>query len=382
MRLQCSGLLRTAAMCLLAACLGCGQAANKFVEPPPPDVTVSLPIQQPVTRSLDLTGTTAALESVEVRARVQGFLQRIAFQDSARVKVGDLLFEIDPRSYQAACDRDAASLAQAKARFERAAADFTRAQQLLPKNAISQSDYDQASSARGAADAEVKMAEANLREAQLNLDYTKVVAPINGRTSRRLVDVGNLVGASDKTLLTTIVNDDSIYAYANVSEYELLDLMRQNQKSKAQKPTEPAKAFLGLADEVGYPHQGWIDFVDNQVDPNTGTLRIRAIFPNKDHQLMAGLYVRLQIPLDTKPGLLVPDLAVLSDQKGRYVLVANKDDVVERRSVTAGQTVGRLRVIEEGLLPTDRVIVNGLQRARPGVKVDVKTAETAEKKGA
>lgn len=367
---------------VLSACVGCAPTANTFVEPPPPEVTVSTPVEQPVTDSLDLTGTTAPVEAVEVRARVQGFLERIDFKDGERVKAGELLFEIDPRTYQAEYDRDDAALAQAKAHLTRAKSDFKRAEELLPRNAISQSDYDLTVSERDEAEAAVQVAEANVRAAKLNLDYTKVLSPISGRASRRLVDVGNLVGASDKTLLTTVVNDDSIYAYANMSEYDLLRLNRKYQQdpNTATKPHQQTKALLGLADETGYPHEGWIDFVDNTVDPGTGTLRVRAIFPNDKRLLMAGLFVRLRIPLDTHTGLLVPDLAVLADQSGRYVLVVNDQDIVEQRPVTAGATVDHMRVIEDGLTLSDRVVVNGLQRARPGTKV--KPVPAPQQKGA
>lgn len=361
-------------------CVGCGPKANTFVEPPPPEVTVSTPSEQPVTDSLDLTGTTAPIESVEVRARVQGFLERVDFKDGARVKAGELLFEIDPRTYQAEFDRDEAALAQAEAHLTRTKSDFKRAEDLLPKNAISRSDYDLTVSERDEAEASVQVAQANLRAAKLNLDYTKVLSPINGRASRRLVDVGNLVGATDKTLLTTVVNDDSIYVYANISEYDLLRLNRKSQQESKDngKAERPTKALLGLADETDYPHEGWIDFVDNRVDSSTGTLRVRAIFPNDKRLLMPGLFVRLRIPLETRPGLLVPDLAVLADQNGRYVLVVNDQEVVEQRSVTAGMTLDHQRVIEDGLTLTDRVVVNGLQRARPGVKVKPVMASSQE----
>lgn len=382
MCLQCPFLLRVIALGALSAGLGCGPEANTYVEPPPPKVTVAYPEKKDVADSLDLTGTTAAIESVEVRARVQGFLEKVNFKPSAKVKAGDLLFEIDPKPYQAECDRDAASLAQAKAQLERTTADFTRAEELLPKNAIAKSDYDMALSARNEAAAAVKMAEANLRASQLNLDYTKVVAPISGRIGRRLVDTGNLVGANEKTLLATIVNDDSIYAYVNMSEDDQLRFTRRYQKELAkqkasgkQQPEKVQIALLGLADETGYPHKGWLDYGDNKVDPETGTRELRAVFPNPDGLLMPGMFVRVRFPLDTRPALLVPATAVLADPSGSYVLVVDDKNVVEQRSVTTGITVGHMRVIEEGLSPTDRVIVNGIQRARPGATVDPVMAE-------
>ena len=373
----------------LLVCLGCQNAANTFVEPPPPEVTVSLPIPAQIPYSLELTGTTAAIESVEVRARVQGFLEKINFKDGQIVQAGDLLFLIDPRTYQAECDRNAASLAQAKARLIRATSEFNRAADLLPKNAVSKSDYDVALGDRDEAAAAVKMAEANLRSAQLDLEYTKVTAPISGRASRRLVDVGNLVGASDKTLLTTIVNDDSIYAYANISEYDMLALLRKYPrqavtKSNTPPPEPPKKAvvWLGLADETGYPHEGWLDFFDNQVDPGTGTLRMRAKFPNPKQLLMPGLFVRINIPLDAHAGMYVPDTAVQADQSGRYVLVVNGEDVIEQRPVRISSVVIKnMRAVEEGLTAKDRIVVNNLQRARPGIKVKPVMAETPKGAG-
>jgi membrane fusion protein, multidrug efflux system len=385
MRLRCPTILRSVVLATLLLALGCGPGGNTYVEPPPPEVTVTLPVKKDVPDSLDLTGTTAAIESVEVRARVQGFLEKVDFKDSAKVKAGDLLFEIDPKPYQADYDRDAANLAQAKARLERATADFTRAEELLPKNAIAKSDYDLALSSRSEAAASVKVAEANLRAAQLNLDYTKVLAPISGRIGRRLVDKGNLVGANEKTLLATIVNDDLIYAYANMSENDQLRIMRRypqpTGKDGARKDPEKVQvALLGLADETGYPHKGWLDYADNKVDRETGTRELRAVFPNKDGLLMAGMFVRLSFPMETRPVLLVPAIAVLDDPSGRYVLVVGEKDVVEQRSVTAGRTFDHMRVIEDGLSPTDRVIINGLQRARPGATVKPVMA-TTEKKG-
>lgn len=377
MRLWSAVILRSIVLATLLIALGCGPGGNTYVEPPPPEVTVTHPIKKDVPESLDLTGRTAALESVEVRARVQGFLEKIDFKDSAKVKEGDLLFEIDPKPYQADYDRDAANLAQAKARLERAKADFARAEELLPKNAIAKSDYDLALSTRSEAAASVKVAEANLRTAELNLNYTKVRAPISGRIGRRLVDKGNLVGANEKTLLATIVNDDPVYAYANMSESDQLRITRRYQEQIAKDRKDDAKAdpekiqvaLLGLADETGYPHKGWLDYADNKVDPETGTRELRAVFPNKDGLLMAGMFVRLSFPMETRPVLLVPAIAVLDDPSGRYVLVVGEKDVVEQRPVTVGRTVDHMRVIEEGLSPTDRVIINGLQRARPGATV-------------
>ena len=368
----------------LLVCVGCGAPANTFVEPPPPKVTVAHPVEQSVPRFLDLTGTTTAIESVDVRARVQGFLEKIEFKDGAMVKAGDLLFVIDPKPYQAKVDQATAALRSVHAELNFAQIDLDKATQLRAKKVVSEIEFVEKTGKRDQVRAEVGVAEANLRAAQLDLDYTQVLAPINGRAGRRLVDIGNLVGASDKTLLTTIVDDTSIYAYANVSEYDYLRLHRRYRQqpdgSEADREEHP-EALLGLADETGYPHVGWVDFVDNQVDPDTGTLRLRAVFPNEDNLLKAGLFVRLRIPLSERAKLLVPDTAVLSGQGGRYVLVIGPNDTVEQRPVTMGSLFERMRVIREGVTTADRVIINNMQRARPGITVKP-VAATPKKKPA
>ncbi|MEJ2719038.1 MAG: efflux RND transporter periplasmic adaptor subunit [Deltaproteobacteria bacterium] len=234
---------------------------------------------------------------------------------------------------------------------------------------------DEATAKRDMARAQVGIAQANLDTAKLNLSYTKVIAPIDGRVSRNLVDVGNLVGAQNKTLLTTMVDDRSVYAYFNLSERSFLPIMRKYFKRSQNSPAigagkqKSTPAYLGLADEDGYPHKGYIDYANTQVDPNTGTIQIRAIFPNPDGLILQGMFVRIRIPVSTQKSLLVPDVAVQSDQAGKYVLLVNKKNVVEKRQVTAAQRVDRMRVIRKGLTDKEWVIVNGLQRARPGGEV-------------
>lgn len=384
MQVHSFGVTCVGVVCSLLVCVGCGAPANTFVEPPPPEVTVAHPVEQMVPRFLDLTGTTTAIESVDVRARVQGFLEKAEFTDGAMVEASDLLFVIDPKPYQAKVDQAAAALRSADAELKFAQIDLDKATQLREKKVVSEIEFVEKTGKRDQARAEVGVAEANLRAAQLDLDYTQVLAPISGRTGRRLVDIGNLVGARDKTLLTTIVNDASVYAYANLSEYDFLRLnrhYRQRSETAVTDREEKPEALLGLADETGYPHVGRVDFVDNQVDPDTGTLRLRAVFPNPDHLLGAGMFVRFRIPLGEQKELLVPDTAVLSGQGGRYVLVIGPNDMVEQRSVTTGSLFEQMRVIRDGVTTADRVIISNLQRVRPGISVKP-VAATPKKKAA
>lgn len=350
---------------------GCGLGSETFVEPPPPEVTISLPEKKEVTDDLEFTGNTKALESVEIRARVQGFLDRMNFEPGQKVKAGDLLFVIDPRPFQARVDQAEASLNGKQADLQLKEANLKRAKQLLSTGSISQLQYDVQAAEESVARAQVGIAKADLEEARLQLDYTQVRSPINGRVDRNFVDLGTLVGAQDKTLLTTVVNDESSYVYFHISENDLLMVARtygsDQDRDRSQRGRAPC--FLALADETDFSRKGTIDFLGTQVDPKTGTLLIRAVFPNKDGFLIPGLFVRIKVPLREREALLVPNLAVGLDQAGRYVLVVNKDNVVEQRQVEIGQQTGGLRVIEKGLAKDDWVITNGMQRARPGSKV-------------
>ncbi|MCA1960654.1 MAG: efflux RND transporter periplasmic adaptor subunit [Desulfomonile sp.] len=362
--------LVTALFAILALLSGCGSGKSKFVPPPPPEVVVSAPVERNVTDYLEFTGNVAAFESVEIRARVEGVLEKINFKPDARVNAGDLLFVIDPKPFQAQVDEASARLQAKSAARDLAQVQFDKAKQLYDSASISEIQYLEQKAKRDMAEAEVSQAKADLEKAQLNLGYTSVISPINGRVSRNLVDVGNLVGAVEKTLLTTVVNDDVVYAYFNVSEADLLVLARKyppEDRGRDERPSAPA--MLALADESGFPHQGQVDYVDNKVDPNTGTIQARAVFENKSGILIPGLFARVRVPLDTRKAYLVPDVAVGIDQGGRYVLVVGADNVVDKRPVTVGHVVDRMRVIDKGLGPNDQVIVNGMQRARPGGKV-------------
>lgn len=353
---------------------GCGES-KKPPPPPAPEVTVSQPVKQKVTDYLEATGTAAALESVEIRARVEGWLDSIKFVPRAKVKDGELLFVIDPRQYQAKVNQAKAVLEAKKADLRLAQIEYEKAKYLVEKAAISELKFDEATAKRDIAKADVGIAQANLETAQLNLDYTQVKSPINGRVSRNLVDQGNLVGAGNKTKLASVVDDESIYAYFNLSEREFLPLMRSYQehrraeKSEGKEEADPLPAYLALSDETGYPHQGHIDYASTEVDPSTGTIQIRAIFPNPTGLILQGMFVRIRLPVAEYESLLVPDVAIQADQAGRYLLVVDDKGVVEQRQVTTGSLVKGMRVIKKGLKKKDWVIVNGLQRARPGGKV-------------
>lgn len=361
------------ALSFMSLTISCERKRHARV-PPPPEVIVSRPAVKEVTDYLEFTGTSAALEYVRIRARVEGWLESMHFQPGSRVKKGDLLFVIDPRPFQARVDLQKAKLKGREADLKLKVTNLRRAAELLQTASISELQYDVHKAEEGVAEAQVGIAEAELEKAKLDLAYTQVTAPVSGRVSRNFVDVGNLVGGMEKTLLTEVVNDDSIYVYFDVSERELLKIKRMTPEATllGSIRTGQAPAYLQLADEAGFPHGGKIDFAEPKVDPGTGTLQARAVFPNEKGLLIAGLFARIRVPLSTGKALLVPDLAVGVAQAGKYVLVVNKDDVVEQRLVKTGPADGTLRVIKEGVTKEDRVVINGIQRARPGRKVKPK----------
>jgi RND family efflux transporter MFP subunit len=363
---------------MLAAC----EQRNEYMEPPPPKVTVAKPLQQEIIDYLEFTGITHAFEEVEMRARVAGFLQSMEFTPGTKVEKDDLLFVIEPSEYQAELDAAEAELGSAEATLKRAQTEFARAQKLFKQKAGAQTDVVKWRGERDVARAAVLRAKAKVEKAGLDLSYTKVTAPITGRVSRNLVDMGNLVGEGEPTLLTTITRFDPMYAYFNLNERDLLKVMAMNRKEIEKKGLDPAKdsqakadltVSLGLANEEGYPHQGIVDFTESGVDPATGTLQLRGVFPNPGPAkvLIPGLFTRLRMPIDKRENaLLVTERAIGSDQSGRYLLTVNSENVVEKKPVRMGRLVDGLRVIEEGLQLDDRVVVNGIQRARPGAKVD------------
>jgi multidrug efflux system membrane fusion protein len=327
-----------------------------------------------VVESDEYTGRLEAVETVDVRARVSGYLQSMHFTDGALVKKGALLFVIDPRPYQAELNRAKAALEQAIARYERTQKDFARAQQLVKSRAISAEEVDTRAADQREAQESVQAARAAVEAARLNVEFTQVKAPISGRISREFVTEGNLIngGAAESTLLTRIVSPDPIYGYFDVDERSFLKysrLWRNGTRSIAREVNIPVD--LALGDETGFPHRGHLDFIDNRLDPNTGTMTARAVFSNPELTLVPGLFARIRLPGSSRyEALLIPDEAIGSDQTQRFAFVVNDQNTVEYRKVELGPMIDGLRVIRDGLKPEDWVIVNGVQRVRTGATVD------------
>jgi RND family efflux transporter MFP subunit len=354
----------------LVALTACEQ--NSFVPPPPPKVDVGVPVQQNVTRYLEATGNTAPIKSVDLVARVQGFLQSINYQDGAFVKAGTTLFTIEPETYKLKLDQAQAAEAGAQASLKQSDADYKRQVDLVARQAVSQATLDTSTSARDNAQANLQQAQANTRIAAVNFGYTNVVAPFDGIVNAHLVSVGELVGVASPTQLATIVQLDPIYVTFTVNEQDVLRIRAEAKRrgltssDLTQLPVE-----VGLQTETGYPHKGKLDYAAPTINQSTGTLPVRGVLPNPDRVLLPGYYVRVRVPFDQQQNaLLVPDVALGSDQSGRYLLVVNGDNVVAQRKVVTGPIEGELRVIESGLKADDRVVIAGLLRAIPGQKVD------------
>lgn len=361
-----------ATVAFLAACNESGGDQAQSAPPPPP-VTVATPLVQKITEWDEFTGRYEATATVEVRARVSGYLQSINFADGATVKQGDVLFVIDPRPYQATVDSAKADLANAEARLDLAKVQLERSQSLVAQSNVSRSSYDQAVQERRAAEAAVAQTTAALQSAQLNLDFTQVKAPMAGRVSNRRVDIGNLVtGDPSSTLLTTIVAFDPIYFEFDMSESDYLAYQRAVVAGKLPSTRDNATIIqTRLPDEKDWPHAGTMNFVDNQLDPGSGTIRARAILDNKDLFITPGQFGRLRLPGSNEyEAILIPDSAILTDQSNRIVMTVKDDGTVEPKIVRPGPTQpGGLRIVREGLTAQDKVIINGLVRARPGAKV-------------
>jgi membrane fusion protein, multidrug efflux system len=369
---------RTAiAVCLAAiAAAGCGGKAEP-TKPPAPEVSISQAIEEPVQETLEFTGRTAAVQSVEVRARVTGYITKVNFQDGAMVNQGDVLFEIDPREYDAAVLRSEGEVATLRAQLARAESEVARNQALRPSGAASARELEKAIAEKGSAEGELKAKLAQLELAKLDVEFSRVTAPISGRASRVQVTAGNLivVGGSGGPLLTTIVSVDPIYVDFDADERSLLRLRKAavaagGQADPASLRNAKTPVQIGLADEEGFAYQGLITFVDNQVDPSTGTIHVRAELANPNHVLAPGFFVRVRVPVSApKPGLLVTDRAVGTDQDRKYVLVVNDKNVVEYRPVKLGPIQNGLRAVTDGVTAQDWIVVNGIQRARPGATV-------------
>ncbi len=353
------------AMSLLQSC----PEPNKFVPPPPPKVGVQEPMVKDVTNFAEFTGNTEGMFRVEVRARVRGFLQEIRYQPGSIVEKDAKLFLIDPRPFEATLAGAEAELASRKA-YQGLAQTNVDKLESVTSGAVSEIQKIEARAKRDIATAAVQAAEAKVTQARLDLAYTDIRAPIHGRISRNLVDVGNLVGSGESTLLAEIINDDEIYAYFDISEQVLLEAQTSIIEEDRQRELQTMKVFLARMTDTGYPFEGRMDYVDPRLSTATGTLRARALFKNDDYVLFSGLFVKLRIPFKTtKDALLVPNEALSQDQQGRFLLLAGKDGVVERRNVLVGIQEGGMTMIRSGLSKGDQVIVRGLQRARPGGRV-------------
>jgi RND family efflux transporter MFP subunit len=360
-----------------AAVTGCGES-NKYVAPPPPKVTVATPVQKPITRFFEATGNAVAVNSANLVARVQGYLQDIKYQDGDQVKRGAPLFVIEPEPYQLKAEQMKAAQAGAEASLKQLEADYQRQVDLASRQVASKATLDQALAARDGGKAKVEQAEVDTRTAEINFGYTTVSAPFDGVVTARQVSVGELVGAgTSPTVLATIVQLDPIWVNFTVGEQDVLRIRAQLAKQGI-KPGElrgKVSVEIGLQSEQGYPHKGTLDYAAPMVDPSTGTLAARGVFENGNRALLPGFFVRVRVPMPAEdtPELLLPDTALGSDQGGRYVLVVNADNIVEQRKVTTGPLADGLRVIATGLKPEDRVVVGGLVRAIPGQKVDPQT---------
>ena len=360
---------RTHAGGLAAAALFSVCAAACTKAPPPmqaPQVTVAPALQRVVADWDDFTGRFEPVNSVDVRPRVAGFIERVAFTEGATVHQGDVLFVIDQRPYEAEVARAEAVLAQARTRNQLAGMEVERAQKLVSTQAISREELDARTSGRAEGDAGVRAAEAAVRLARLNLDWTVVRAPITGRVGRAEITRGNLVqaGAPSPTLLTTIVSLDPIYVYFDTDEHSYLKYMG-GVSARSGRPV-----LIGLANESGFIHQGTLNFVDNRIDGGSGTIRARALLSNPNAQFTPGLFARVRLlGTDRHLATLVQDQAIGTDQDRKFVLVLKADNTLEYRPVVTGRVVDGLRIVESGLNPNERVVINGMMRVRPGMKV-------------
>jgi len=365
--------------------LGCSEP-NQYVEPPPAQVTIAQPLEQEVVDYLEFTGTTVSSAKVQVRARVGGVLEQMHFRPGSIVQEGDLLFTIDPREYEADLKSAEAELASARASFKRAEIELTRAQKRCERQAGGDGEVVKWRGEMQQAQAAIMTAEARIARAKLNLGYTRVQAPIAGRVGRDQINVGNLVGEGEATILTDITAQDPMFVYFNLNERDLLRVMAmERSKPNPGRSDDPGSSnlsvFMALANSEDFPFKGRVDFAESGVDPETGTLQLRGVFPNpgEDPELLPGLFTRVRLPVAKRSNMpLVSERALGSDQSGRFLMLVNDAGIVEKRNVVEGQRIDGLRVIEDGLVGDEWVVVRGVQRARPGAKVDAERSEMTE----
>lgn len=361
---------------------GCGPAAPPLAETPPPPVTISQPVVRNVVDHDEYEGRITAAQTVEVRARVRGHLMKVNFQDGQMVKVGDLLYQIDPRPPKASLDAAKAQQKAAEASLQFAKSEYNRTRVLLSSGASSREELETWIAKQAIAKGDVLKAQAAVEQAQLDLDFTTITAPISGKISRTQVDIGNLVNiGGGESLLTTIVSVDPIYVYFNVDERSYIRYRQDSQKDvKASSEVPSVKqlkipVYVALEGDQGYPHKGMIDFADNRVNPSTGTIQVRGSLSNAKRLFEDGMRARVRVPVsDPYQSLLITDRAVGSDQGRKFVYVVTTENVVERRDVIPGRVSDGLLVIREGLKPDEWIIVNGIQRVRDGMKVQPQRA--------
>ena len=365
------GILAAIAVVFMAAATGCSQPKPVM---PTPEVTVAAAVDREVTDWDEFTGHFEAVQSVEVRPRVSGFIQHVSFPEGASVRRGDVLLTIDPRPYQAEVERAEAVLEQAKTREQLAEQELDRAKRLVTTQAISREELDARTSGVAESGAAVRAADAALQNARLNLEWTTVRAPISGRVGRAEITEGNLVqsGPPSPSLLTTIVSLDPIYVYFDSDEQAYLKYVAA---SRGHSGPGGLSVQVGLANETGYPHEAKVDFVDNRVDQSAGTIRVRAVLPNPDRVFAPGLFARVRLAGGQPRAVtMVQDQAIGTDQDRKFVLVLKPDSTVEYRPIVIGRLIDGLRVVQSGLKPGDNIVINGLLRVRPGMKVSAKTA--------
>jgi RND family efflux transporter MFP subunit len=355
---------------LLAGC----EEANRYVPPPPPQVLVANPLRTNVVGYLEETGTLAAVNSVDLVARIPGFVTAIQYTDGALVKKGAPLFQIEPEPYKAKLDQAVAAVDAAKAQLANSEAEFERQADLVKRQVSTQANYDKALAQRDSDKANLEAQQANAEVARINYGYTQVSAPFDGIVSARLISVGEYVGANGTpTKLATIVQVDPIWVNFNINEQDVQRVRAERAKmGMTSNDVSNIPVEIGLQTDTGFPYKGHLDYAAPTVTSGTGTLAVRGIFDNPKASLLPGYYVRVRVPGPGQEQFLVPDVAIGADQGGRYLLVLNADNVIEQRKIEAGQHVGSMRVILKGLKPDDRVVVDGAMRAVPGQKVDPK----------